>query len=138
MPTKLQKQEQEQAIAKLREWLKPGDTVTTFLKHRSASGMMRSIDVVICQQDYAGACVPTSIAWAVSDALGWRFDRDRGGVKVRGCGMDMGYHLVYTLSRVLFPDGFVPAEAGLTYGRNGAPADQLDPDGGYALKQRWL
>lgn len=33
--TKAQKQEQADAIAKLREWLKPGDTVYTVLEHVS-------------------------------------------------------------------------------------------------------
>jgi hypothetical protein len=31
---------------------------------------------------------------------------DRNGIRVGGCGMDMGFHLVYTLSRALFDDGY--------------------------------
>ena len=61
-----------------------------------------------------------------------------GGVRVSGCGMDMGFHLVYALSSALFPEGFIPAEAGHTYGRNGTDPHERDPDGGYALNQKWL
>lgn len=45
--TKARKQEQTEAIAKLREWLKPGDTVYTILEHVSSSGMSRSIRVLV-------------------------------------------------------------------------------------------
>jgi hypothetical protein len=52
------------------------------------------------------------------------------GVKVAGCGMDMGFHLIYSLSYALFPKG-TDAPHGT---RNGVP----DSDGGYALKHEWL
>lgn len=127
------KSERTEAIERLREWIKPGDTVTTVMLNRSRSGMQRTIEAMICRDGEVQA-----IGWAVARALDWRFDRNRGGVKVNGCGMDMGFHLVYTLSSVLFPDGYVPAEAGKDYGRNGVAATQRDPDGGYALTHRWL
>ena|ERR1035437_1828097 len=50
-----------------------------------------------------------------------------------GCGMDMGFHLVYNLGRTLFPEGFKVEGRG----RNG-DASGWDKDGGYALKQRWI
>ena len=53
-----------------------------------------------------------------------------GGLRVSGCGMDMGFHVVYNLGYALWPDG-TPEPHGT---RNGAP----DSDGGYALKHRWL
>lgn len=92
-------------------------------------------------------------------ALDWKYDKDREGVKVSGCGMDMGFSVAYNLDRALFPDGFGvegelplghkirPAtkeeeakavEKGATFrGRNG-DVSGWDNDGGYALKQRWL
>lgn len=48
-----------------------------------------------------------SIGYAVADAVGWP-ERD-GAIVVGGCGMDMGFHLVYTLGRYLYPDGFAPS-----------------------------
>ncbi len=110
--------EREEAIGRLREWLKPGDTVFCILRHRSASGMSRTIALVkMVDGD------PQFLAFNAAVALGWRFDRQREGVKVGGCGMDMGFHLVYELASVLFP-------------RVAGDADGVS--GGYALKSVWL
>lgn len=114
-----------EALQSLREHFKPGQTVYTILRHVSSSGMSRDISVItiddegqIRQWDWAVACV-----------LGEPLAK-REGVRVGGCGMDMGFHLVYNLGRTLWPDG-TPEPHGT---RNGQP----DCDGGYALKQRWL
>jgi hypothetical protein len=93
--------ERDEAIARLREWLKPGDTVHTVLRHVSRSGMSREIDVVKIEG-------PDDVRWlsgVVSRADGWRLGK-RDGIVVGGCGMDMGFHLVYSLSYALFKDGF--------------------------------
>jgi hypothetical protein len=37
----------QEAIAQLREWIKPGDTVYTIVRHVSRSGMQRTIGVVL-------------------------------------------------------------------------------------------
>lgn len=113
-----------QALETLREHFKPGQTVYTILRHVSSSGMSRDISIVtieggeVRQWDYAVACV-------LSESLA-----KSEGIKVSGCGMDMGFHLVYNLGRTLWPDG-TPEPHGT---RNGQP----DRDGGYALKHRWL
>jgi len=49
---------------------------------------------------------------------------------VGGCGMDMGFAVVYDLGLSLWPAG-TPAPHGT---RNGEP----DSNGGYALKHSWL
>ena len=41
------KAEKAEALARLREWLKPGDTVYTILEHVSSSGMSRAIRFVL-------------------------------------------------------------------------------------------
>src|SRR3990167_5500047 len=98
--------------------------------------MMRVIDVIIPGDS------PRSIASSVAYALDDTLDRNRWGVRVGGCGMDMGFHLVYNLSRVLFPDGFdcigkdFPANDHSNGDRDYKP--HTHKDGGYALKQRWL
>lgn len=33
-------------------------------------------------------------------------DHEHNGIKVEGAGMDMGFHLVYSLSQRLFGDGY--------------------------------
>lgn len=143
--------------------LQPGDTVYTVLRHRSGSGMMRVIDLFVIRKDrWSGQMRPWFIGHLAAQAMGDLYDRDREGIKVSGCGMDMGFHVVYSLGSVLFPEGFgdegeiegkstqkkrrpkTKAEAarmikaGYTFhGRNGDGAG-WDNDGGYALKHEWI
>jgi hypothetical protein len=130
--TKAQNAEREAALADLRETLKPGDTLYTINRHVSSSGMRRSISVVRAVHDVHDGerlVIDTLDLW-VSRVLRERIDQKHGGIYQTGCGMDMGFHLVYNLGRYLWPDG-TPEPHGK---RNGTP----DRDGGYALKQRWL
>lgn len=110
--------------------IKPGDTIQCILRSVSRSGMNRKISVI-----YNGE----NISWHVSKLFGYKPAEKFGhwAVNVSGCGMDMGFHIVYMIGRYLFPDGFIPKEAG-RYGRNGTPDTELDTDGGYALKHQWL
>lgn len=134
--TKTGKAERDEAIAKLREWLKPGDTVHTILDHVSASGMSRAIRIVIltCVDGKPDSLHPN---YSVGKALGLRHwkrnGREQDALVVSGCGMDMGFHIVYSLGRALFPDGFKVEGRG----RNGDTSG-WDNDGGYALNHRWL
>lgn len=145
--TKAQKAtERAAAIERLREWLKPGDTVYTILRHVSRSGMSRSIALVKPDDDDM-----TDLTWSAAKAgVGSGLDRDRGGVKMGGCGMDMGFALVYELSHVLFPDGFgcigkgCPSNDHSNGDRDYRPHDvavenhHWHRSGGYALRHRWL
>lgn len=96
-------QAQADAIGRLKAWLKPGDKVWCILRHRSASGMLRVIQIV--KMESASERF-SYLGYNAATALGWRYSREHEGVKVQGCGMDMGFHLVYTLSSVLFGDGY--------------------------------
>uniref|UniRef100_A0AB74UFV0 Uncharacterized protein n=1 Tax=Caulobacter phage BL57 TaxID=3348355 RepID=A0AB74UFV0_9VIRU len=71
-----------------------------------------------------------NIGYLAARAMGDTWDSDRLGIKVGGCGMDMGFHLVYSLGRTLWPNGTPKPHST----RNGEP----DRDGGYALKKEWL
>jgi len=82
----------------LRDAFPHGATVTTLVKHVTQSGMSRSILVMHGSADGT----VTDVSWAVARVLGWRFDSRHGGVRVQGVGMDMAYHLVYTLSARLY------------------------------------
>lgn len=96
------KEEIQTAREYLLSVLKPGDTVYCVAKHESRSGMSRTIDLLV-----AGPVGNvSSIAWAAARLGVGTFDRDRGGLKIGGAGMDMGFALVYDLSTRLFPDGF--------------------------------
>lgn len=101
------KAERAEAIERLREWIKPGDTVYTILDHVSASGMSRDIRVVIPQADADGKIDFIHPNHAIQVALGLPRAKHGDGVRVGGCGMDMGFHLVYELSHALYGrDGY--------------------------------
>lgn len=131
MPTKVSQEDRDASIAQLRDWLKPGDTVYTILRSVSKSGMSR---VISCRIFLNGdATNPRILDYHIARAVGYTHDREREGLKVHGCGMDMGFDVVYNLGRVLWPEGFKVEGRG----RNGDTSG-WDNDGGYALKQRWL
>jgi len=144
--TKKEKDAQrEEARERLLEMLKPGETVYTVLRHVSASGMARWISPII-----TGTDGPYDLTYWAARLLDERVDQKHYGVKVVGCGMDMGFHLVYNLSSVLFPAGF--SCVGHTSGdvaRHRCPSNDHNngdrdytphphKDGGYALRQAWI
>ena len=95
----------EEAIKRLKEEIKKGDILFTQLNHVSQSGMTRHISVKQIRKNY-----PFDWTRLISIALDWKEGKNRfgnyNGIKVGGCGMDMGFHLVYTLSSVLYNDGY--------------------------------
>ena len=137
------KAERAEALERLREWVKPGDTLFTILRHVSRSGMQRTIDVVMIGDDKRGNGPEVSaLGWNIAQALGMPFDSDREGVKVGGCGMDMGFALVYELGAALFPEGFGCTGENCRSNDHSNGDKDYSPhthrDGGYALRQRWL
>jgi len=136
----------EEARATLLEYLAPGDTVYTVLRHVSKSGMSRSIDLY--KMTGGG---PLFLTYWTAKLLDEHVDQTNGGIKVGGCGMDMGFALVYKLSSVLFRDGFdcIGKDCPSNDHTNdyvswtASEADRYSPtrrhtEGGYALRQRWL
>ena len=141
--------ERETAKKSLLEILKPGDVVHCILRHVSRSGMSREISFRTVDRDI------TYLFALVGDYRRGKSD----GLKVTGCGMDMGFAVVYDVSRRLYPDGFgikgegplgheirpdtkehaaKAVETGVKfYGRNG-DGSGWDNDGGYALNYRWI
>ena len=110
--------EQNESIERLRK-LFAGDTkpvIYTINRHTSASGMSRDISLI-----YASSAGLTNITYSAALALGWPLSEKSGNraIRVGGCGMDMGFHTVYTLSSVLF-------------------RGTVEGDAGYTLKQEWL
>ena len=131
------KPQQQRAIERLREQIKPGNIIYTDLKHVSRSGMMRHINVFIMRDNE-----PVNITRFVADALDIRQTDAFGPLKVSGCGMDMGFYVVYSLSRTLFPDGFTctghecPSNDHSNGDRDYTPHQHRD--GEYALVHRWM
>ncbi len=91
----------QEAIERLREWIADGETVYTSLVDVSRSGISRKIKVILLKVGEDGQPYPLFPNYAVSQALGWAQDSRSDAIKVRGCGMDMGFHLVYTLGQVI-------------------------------------
>lgn len=172
--TKLQDEERKEAQAELRKLLRPGATIYTVLRHVSASGMFRVIDLLIDVPDYsetyplkpegearyAGerdySAKPArklnghrirSIGWIAAKAMGDKYDSDRSGIKASGCGQDMGYALVYSLGRSLWPKGIsCPGRERCQSNDHVNPGPDRDRygkgvkhrDSGYAFKHEWI
>lgn len=107
-------QVQQSGKRQLLALLEDNRTVYTILRRVSASGMTRAISLKVIKDGEL-----YDITYAVSQALGEKCAVVDGYnvIKVQGVGMDMGFHLVYNLSSVLF------------YGQERA---------GYELKQHWI
>ncbi len=150
--------EKQEAIAQLRKWLKPGDTVYTIVDDVARSGISRSIRVVLlqCEGNEVRVLHPN---WAVGAALGYPRAKRGDGFIVGGCGMDMGFHVVHSLGCALFgeaehgvgkeADALRRAiyEADKMYWHQGGKNEKPDwkkpgrewfAGAGYALKHRWL
>jgi hypothetical protein len=107
--TKKEKQkEQLEAIEYLKKYIKQGDTLYTSVQKVSTNGMYRHIKVIGIEKNS-----PLFWSWYVANALGYPYKEKTNAIGIGGCGMDMGFHLIYTLSQKLFNNG-------------------------YAIKQRWL
>lgn len=107
--------DKEIARMKLREMFaeQTNPIVYTILRHVSQSGMSRDISLKTMEDGHL-----IDITYTASIALGEKV-KDRHGqrvIRVSGCGMDMGFHLVYSLSATLYPN---------------------EERGGYRLSHRW-
>ena len=114
-----------EAIAELRNICTPGRTVYTILRHVSRSGMQRCISVCVTDDDGIH-----QLDYLMHIAGIAKRSTRHEGLVCTGCGMDMGFGLVYAMGERLYPNG-TPEPHGT---RNGEP----DSSGGYALKHRWM
>lgn len=95
-------------IEQIKKYVKEGDTLHTIVTHVARTGMSRHIRVfAIVDND------PVDLSSWIAGALDMRYIQKSNSVMIGGCGMDMGFALVYDLAHALFGDG-------------------------YALNQRWL
>ncbi len=139
--TKAQKQEQAEAIETLRGLLPPGSTVHIILEHVSRSGMQRRIRPVVLVTEKDGRTWARNIGYLVGKAIGERtIDQ---AVVMGGCGMDMGFALVYALGHALYGSGYACS------GERCASPDHVNQPrmprtvglphkDGYALRHEWL
>ena len=95
-----------EAIERLKEWVKPGDTIYTVLRHVSSSGMSRDIDLYKFSCERGNKIDKWYLSVNAATALGMSMAKHDRGIKIGGAGMDMGFELVYRLAMVLFGDGY--------------------------------
>lgn len=122
--TKTQQKKLDYDYAKerlLTHYINEGDTIYTVLRSVAPSGMSRTMSLKVAQN---GRIV--DLTYYASVVLDYPLVEVNGSraVRVGGCGMDMGFHVVYSLARVLFRDKY-----------EGQPEAV---DAGYSLLQAWL
>ena len=135
--TKLQQEREHAKDLLLNQYkVQPGETIYTKALHVSRSGMMRVVDVYIMRDNQ-----PLRISHSVAQLV-HSYNRKHEGVEVGGCGMDVGFEVVYNLGHALFGDGFMctgtgcPSNDHSNGDRDFTP--HLHTSGGYALRQRWM
>ena len=139
----MKQQEYSELVKELKDRLKPGDMVYTKLNHVSRSGMQRSIEVMIIRDNE-----PLNLTYDVSQLLGYKIDQKHDGLKVGGCGMDMGFSVVYNLSSALYREsGYrciedkennICCPSNFHVNNHDKTKTELIHHDGYALKHRWF
>jgi hypothetical protein len=84
-------------IEELRNEFRTGKDIFCILRHVSKSGMQRAISLFCVQNNDL-----VNLDYSVQKICGYKFSKLHGGLTVRGCGMDMGYHIVANLEFKLF------------------------------------
>ena len=145
---KVGKKHAEEEINQYKEELKRfiklgGNKVYCVLRGVSRSGMTRYIDFYTfvpntkeeIKRGY-GKIAKFYLTYKMGVVLDYPIRTGNGlsdyGLKVEGCGTDMGFELVYNLGRVLYPKG----DGKTITGRNGST--EPETDGGYLIKHEWL
>lgn len=81
-----------------------GSDVRTLVRSVSRSGMSRTISILAIDRRHKRTGEIVDVSQHVARVLGWCVNSDNGAIRVDGCGMDMCFHTVYALSRVLYRD----------------------------------
>lgn len=106
------------AFEYLHKIIKPDETVHCLVKYVSQSGMSRRISFFVVLDNKRIQCID----WYIAQLTGFKRHAKHEGLVIGGCGMDMGFHVVYTLSRAMFYND---------------PAYEKS-DAGYVIKHSWL
>lgn len=115
----------------LAKWIrKTRPKIYCVLRHASQSGMLRVIDFYIIKEGR-----PFYVSPLIAAFCDYKRDTKKDGLRVSGCGMDMGFAVVYDFSYKVFPKGFRYRKN--ESHRNG-DTSPIDKDGGYALKHEWI
>jgi hypothetical protein len=102
-------------------YVNEGDTIYTVLRSVAPSGMSRTMSLKVAKNGKI-----QDLTYYASVVLDYPLVEVNGSraIRVGGAGMDLGFHVVYSLARVLFRDKY-----------EGQPEAA---DAGYSLSQAWL
>lgn len=119
----------KKVLKDLKEILEKGNRkVYCILRHVSSSGMNRRISFFSINNNK-----PICLDWYIEKTdLGYKPDRRKDGLRIGGCGMDMGFSVVYKVGNIVYPNG----DGKTITGRNGDTKPETN--GGYLLKHIWL
>jgi hypothetical protein len=116
-----------------------GRHVIAIIKGVSRSGMLRNMDFYCIiplteeeQQRQKRKARTVYLNSYLAKLLNYPRDKQKGTLKIKGCGMDMAFEVVYNLGRVLYPNG----DGKTITGRNGNKNPETD--GGYLLSYEKL
>ena len=84
----------------LNRFLSKGSVVVVVIHEVSRSGMSRTMSLYTIKDNEL-----VYLTTAAATVLGWPLNK-RDHIRVSGCGMDMGFHTVETLSRVLTGESY--------------------------------
>ena len=135
----MKEKEKQREIEELKRILHPGDTVYTKVNHVSASGMSRWISLYVFPNGE-----PRMLDYAVSVITDHKLSRKHEGVEIGGCGMDMGFALVHSLSGYLYGEGYpcigphCPSNHHVNIRIPELEYEPMIHTDDYAIKQRWL
>ena len=92
------KEQREKAINQLKEVLdKAGRKVYCIIKSVSSSGMNRNIDFYCFTTNKDKTIGKHWLSYRIAGILDYPFNDKKETIKVNGCGMDMGFSVVYNL-----------------------------------------
>lgn len=94
--------EHTDALAALRKWFPAGTTAHTVYMHGNKTGDGHTVKLLAV----TGNGEVFNASYAAARVLGRPYDDSRGGVYMRGGGMDMAYALAWELSKTLHGDGY--------------------------------
>lgn len=112
------KQQKAEAMEYLKRNLAEGDTVFYIVKNVSNSGMYRHIDFYTFKvkdvfEEGESRVQKVWLSGAISKVLGYPLKQKTNALGVSGCGMNMGFAVIYNLAEVLFDDGYKLNDEGL-------------------------
>jgi len=113
-------------------WIKKAkpEIIVNF-KSVSRSGMLRRVNVYVIKDNKL-----LYLNYLVTQFTHYKKDSE-GLLKLQGCGMDMGFSLVYNFSSAIFPNGFKSSRRNSINGmKKTEKGFNWDTDGGYALNNR--